>query len=278
MNEHEREGELEEVEVELLVEGLYRHYGVDLRNYAKPARRQLLLRLMNEEGAATVSGLQERVLHESACRERLLLALSAKSVPMFRDPNFYLAFRAKVVPLLRTYPYVRLWLAGCATGEEAYSLAILLEEEGLARRCRVYATDLSGEAIRRARLGAFPLSATREFAGNYLRAGGRRAFSDYAAAQNGCVYLSEALKDNLVFTEHNLATDGSFNEFHVVLCRNVMNHFNHQLQERVHDLIYESLCMFGVVGLGEREPLRLSPREAFYETLDARSRLYRKVL
>jgi len=278
MNGRVGEIELEEIEIELLLEGLHRHYGVDLRDYAPASLRRRLRSCMQQEQAATVSGFQEKVLHDAECLERLLLALSANSTAMFRDPGFYLAFRAKVVPLLRTYPFVRLWHAGCSLGEEVYSMAILLEEEGLYPRCRIYATDLSREVVRRAKEGVFPLAAIQEYTSNYLRAGGKRFLSDYYTAQQGQAHFSPALKRNLIFSEHNLVTDGSLNEFQVVLCRNVMIYFNQSLQERVHELIYESLNMFGVVGLGSRESLRLSPREAFYEVLDDQNRLYRKVM
>lgn len=278
MNGRDGEVELEQIEVELLLEGLYRHYGVDLRDYVPASLRRRLRGLMQEEQVATVSGFQERVLHDPESLERFLQALSTNSVALFRDPGFYLAFRAKVVPLLRTYPFVRLWLAGCSTGEEVYSMAILLEEEGLYPRCRLYATDLSRRVVQQAKEGVYPLAKVQEYTSNYLRAGGKRFLSDYFAAQDGRAHFLPQLKKNLIFSEHNLVTDGSFNEFHVVLCRDVMIYFNRTLQERVHDLIYESLHMFGVVGLGGRETLRLSPREAFFEVLDDEHRLYRKVM
>jgi len=277
MDGRDGDTELEGIETGLLLEGLYRRYGVDLRNYAPGALRRRLRARMQAEGVGTVSGFQEKALHDPECLERLLLELSSQGLGMFRDPEFYRAFRRKVVALLRTYPYVRIWQAGCSTGEEVYSTAILLEEEGLYQRCRIYATDPSRQAIDRAREGAFPLSAVRDYTRNYLEAGGRGEFSDYYAAWEGRAWLRPELKRNLVFSEHNLATDGSFNEFQVVLCRDVMLSFDRSLQGRVHELIYESLGMFGVFALGSRESLRLSPREACYETLDAPNRLYRKV-
>jgi len=278
MNERDDDIRLEEIEIELLLEGLYQRYGVDLRDYARASLRRRLRQCMQYEQVATISGLQEKALHDTECLERLLLQLASNSVAMFHDPKFYLAFRAKVIPQLRTYPFVRIWHAGCTTGEEVYSMAILLEEEGLYSRCRIYATDLSHEVVRRAKEGAFPLAAVREYTGNYLHAGGKRLLSDYYAAHEGKAVFSSALRRNVIFSEHNLVTDSSFNEFQVVLCRNVMIYFNQRLQERVHELIYESLNMFGIVGLGSRESLRLSPREAFYEAVDGQHRLYRKVM
>jgi len=268
--------ELEEIEIELLIEGLYRRYGIDLRHYERDSLRRRIHERMLQEPVTTVSGLQEKALHETECLERLLLALASNGGTMFGDPGFYSAFRAKVVPLLRTYPFVRIWHAGCSTGEEVYSIAIALEEEGLYQRSRIYATEISRECVSRAREGTFPLSEAPQYTSNYLRSGGRKYFSDYYTTRGGQICFDPALKRNVTFLEHNLATDGSFNEFQVIICRNVMPYFDLELQERVHELIYESLIIFGVVGLGKGESLRYSPREAFYEALD--EGIYRKVL
>jgi chemotaxis protein methyltransferase CheR len=232
---------------------------------------------MREERAETVSAFQDMVLHDPLCLERFLNRLSVNVTAMFRDPTFYLTFRTKVVPLLRTYPFVRIWHAGCSTGEEVYSMAILLQEEGLYERCRIYATDISAEVLRTAKEGIFPLASMQEYTANYQRAGGRHFFSDYYTAQYDNVMFDTTLKRNLIFSEHNLVTDSSFNEFHVILCRNVMIYFNKALQARVHDLIYESLTMFGVLGVGNKESLKFTPREQSYDELDSRDRLYRKV-
>ncbi|HEY0386166.1 MAG TPA: protein-glutamate O-methyltransferase CheR [Pyrinomonadaceae bacterium] len=269
--------QLEDIEIQLLLEGMFRFYGFDFRNYAPASIKRRIFESMREEGAETVSAFQNRVLHDAATLERFLNRLSVNVTAMFRDPSFYFTFRTKVVPLLRTYPFVRIWHAGCSTGEEVYSMAILLQEEGLYERCRIYATDISAEVLRQAREGIFPLSAMQEYTGNYLRAGGRHYFSDYYTAQYDNVIFDSALKRNLIFSEHNLVTDSSFNEFHVILCRNVMIYFNKALQARVHNLIYESMTMFGVLGLGNKESLKFTPREAAYEELDPRDRLYRKV-
>jgi chemotaxis protein methyltransferase CheR len=269
--------QLEDIEIELLLEGMYRHYGFDFRNYAPASIKRRIHESMRNEGVLSVSGFQEKVLHDPACLERLLYRLSVNVTSMFRDPTFFQTFRTKVVPLLRTYPFVRIWHAGCSTGEEVYSMAILLQEEDLYQRCRIYATDMSKEVLRKAREGIFPLASMQEYTANYMKAGGKRFFSDYYTAHYDSVIFSSSLKTNLIFSEHNLVTDGSFNEFHVVLCRNVMIYFNKTLQERVHNLIYESLSVLGVFGLGNKESLRFTPRETFYEELDQRDRLYRKV-
>lgn len=272
MNEH-----VEETEVALLLEGMYRVYGADFRDYATASIKRRIREQVRAERLATISALQERVLHDRAALERLLLALSVHVTSMFRDPSFFLTFRHKVVPLLRTYPTVRIWHAGCSTGEEVYSMAILLKEEDLYDRARIYATDISRDVLRRAKDGIFPLAAMQEYTRDYQRAGGTRQFSDYYTAGYDSVAFHDNLKENLLFSEHNLVTDSSFNEFNVVLCRNVMIYFNKSLQARVHDLIYESLAMFGVLGLGDKETIRFSPHEIAYDEIDGRDRLYRKV-
>lgn len=269
--------ELEDLEIELLLEATFRRYGVDFRDYAPASVKRRIRESMFREGAATVSALQEKILHDAGALDRLLATLSINVTSMFRDPGFYVAFREKVVPMLRTYPFVRIWHAGCSTGEEVYSMAILLSEEGLYPRCRIYATDMSKEALRRARTGIFSLGPMREYTANYLRAGGKHSFSDYYTAQYDHVKFDTSLVRNVVFSEHNLATDSSFNEFHAVLCRNVMIYFNKTLQARVHNLIYTSLANFGVLGVGSKESLRFTEREAYYDELDRDHRLYRKV-
>jgi len=268
---------LQDIELDLLLEGLYRAHGFDFRDYSRGSIKRRVLELMRAEQLATVSEFQNKVLHDAACLERFLLGLSVHATSMFRDPSFYLTFRKKVVPLLRTYPTVQIWVAGCSSGEEVYSLAILLHEEGLYPKCRIYATDISQTILRRARAGIFPLAAMREYTANYHQAGGVHEFSDYYTAQYDSVILSASLKHNLVFSEHNLATDGSFNEFQVILCRNVMIYFNKELQARVHNLLYDSLSIFGVFGLGNKESLKFTPRAEFYEHLSGKDKLYRKV-
>lgn len=269
---------LEDIEIELLLEGLYRAYGFDFRDYSRASLRRRIVELMRSEKLTTVSSFQDKILHDAECLERFLLGLSVHATAMFRDPSFYSTFRKQVVPLLRTYPTVQIWIAGCSTGEEVYSLAILLREEKLYQRCRIYATDISHTVLRKAREGIFPLSVMREYTNNYHQAGGANEFSDYYTAQYDSVIFSSALKSNIVFSEHNLATDGSFNEFQVILCRNVMIYFNKDLQARVHNLLYDSLSMFGVFGLGNKESLRFTPRAASYQHLNDRDKLYRKIM
>ena len=269
--------EAEDIEIGLLLEGLFRIHGFDFRDYSRTSIKRRILELMRTEGVQTVSALQDKVLHDFASLDRLLLGLSVHATSMFRDPSFYATFRKDVVPLLKTYPTVQVWIAGCSTGEEVYSLAILLREEGLYERCRIYATDISHSVLRKARDGIFPLSAMREYTNNYHQAGGAHEFSDYYTAQYDNAIFSSKLRNNVVFSEHNLATDGSFNEFQVILCRNVMIYFNKDLQARVHNLLYDSLSMFGVFGLGNKESLKFTPRAESYQHLNHNDKLYRKV-
>jgi chemotaxis protein methyltransferase CheR len=273
----EADPELEAIEIKLLLEGIFQRYGYDFRDYASASIRRRVLGVMQAERATSVSGLQDRVLHEPACMERLLLALTIHVTSMFRDPGFYVALRQKVVPLLRTYPFVRIWHAGCSSGEEVYSLAILLREEGIYERCRIYATDLSESVLAPAREGVFPLASMKEYTENYQKAGGTASFSEYYTARYDHALFRAPLRDNIVFAPHNLVTDGAFNEFNVILCRNVMIYFNKALQDRVHELLHRSLARFGVLGLGRKESLRFTPHEASYDTLDDFERLYRKV-
>ena len=269
--------ELEKIEIELLMEGVYRHYGFDFRSYAYASLKRRLWKRIEAEGLGTISGLQERVLHDPAMMERLLLDLSINVTAMYRDPSFYMAFRTQVVPLLRTYPFIRVWHAGCSTGEEVYSMAILLEEEGLYERARIYATDINEVVLQRAKAGIFPLEKMQEYTQNYLRAGGTKSFSEYYTAMYDGALFDSSLTRNVVFSQHNLVTDGSFSEFNVILCRNVLIYFDRSLQNRVHGLFYDSLAMFGILALGSKESLKLTRYEEAYDVLNAKEKIYRKV-
>ncbi len=272
-----RELDLEQIEIELLLEGIYRRYGFDFREYAPASLRRRLRRRMDGEQVESISALQERVLHDPAVMERLLLDLSINVTAMFRDPSFFVAFRERVVPLLRTYPFARIWIAGCSTGEEVYSLSILLAEEALSDRVRIYATDINEVVLEQARLGVFPLDKMQEYTQNYIRAGGRKAFSEYYVARYDGARFARSLVDGVVWAQHNLASDAAFNEFEVIACRNVMIYFDRSLQAHVHRLFHESLANFGILALGQKETIRFSPHETSYEELDAAERLYRKL-
>jgi chemotaxis protein methyltransferase CheR len=269
--------DVEEIEVALLLEAIYRGYGFDFREYAPASLKRRLWRRAHAEGVETISALQARVLHDPSCMERLLLDLSISVTTMFRDPSFYAAFREKVVPLLRTYPFARVWVAGCSTGEEVYSLAIVLDEEELLDRTRIYATDINEAVLERARLGVFPLDKMQEFTQNYLRAGGSRAFSEYYVANYDGAVFDRRLVENSVFAQHNLVSDHAFNEFHVIVCRNVMIYFDRSLQERVFSVFHDSLVTFGVLALGHKETVRFSAFRDHYEELDAQEKLWKKI-
>ena len=269
--------DLERIEIELLLEGVFRHYGFDFRAYAYASIRRRIWKRVESEGLRTVSQLQARILHDQDAMERLLLDLSVNVTAMFRDPRCYREFRERVVPLLRTYPFIRIWHAGCSTGEEVFSMAILLEEEGLYDKTRIYATDINDMVLQRARQGIFPLERMQEYTDHYIKAGGTRSFSEYYTAKYDGALFAPSLSRNIVFSQHNLVTDRSFSEFHVIFCRNVLIYFEKPLQNHVHKLFYESLVTFGVLALGSKETLKFSEYAPCYERLSATEKLYRKV-
>jgi len=271
------ERDLEQLEIELLLEAIYRRYGIDFRQYAQASLKRRLYRRMHAEGVETLSQLQDRLLHEPPCMERLLLDLSINVTSMFRDPSFYASFRETVVPFLRTYPFTRIWCAGCSTGEEVYSLAIVLHEEGLYEKTRLYATDINERVLQTAREGVFPLDRMQQYTQNYIRGGGKGDFSSYYVAAYDHVRFARSLTENVVFAQHNLAMDRSFNEFNVIVCRNVMIYFDKALQDHVHGLFYESLATFGMLALGHKESIGFTRFADRYEEIDSDERIYRKV-
>lgn len=269
--------ELERIEIELLLQGMYAWCGYDYRDYAYNSIRRRIWHRIHAEKLTTVTGLLEKILHDPSCLQRLIADFSINVTEMFRDPLFFLHFREKVVPMLRTYPSIRIWHAGCSTGEEVYSMAILLHEEGLYEKTKIYATDINANVLKTAKSGIFPIDNMRKFTNNYLKAGGKRAFSDYYSVTNNGVKFHPYLTKNVVFAQHNLVTDRSFNEFHVILCRNVLIYFNKTLQKKVHELFYESLCMFGILGLGDKETILYTDRSNCYEDISVGQKLYKKV-
>jgi chemotaxis protein methyltransferase CheR len=274
-----RTGEdVEQVEIQLLLEGIFRHYGYDFRGYAPGSLKRRLWHRAIGEKVESISALQDRVLHDPEVMDRLLLDLSINVTSMFRDPTFYVAFRTQVVPLMRTYPFVRIWNVGCSTGEETYSLAILLREEGVYEKTRIYATDINDSVLERAQQGAFPLEKMRDYTENYIRAGGAEEFSSYYTAAGAVARFDPSLRDHVVFAQHNLVTDAAFNVFNVIVCRNVMIYFGKALQDRVHQLFYDSLETFGILALGHKESIRFSRNEECYEPIDPAEKLYRKML
>jgi len=268
--------EVEEVEHELLLLSILKKYGYDFRDYSPASLRRRIRLVVRKEGVASASELQGRLLRDPGCMVRFIDALTVPVTSMFRDAPFYRAMREEVIPFLRTYPFVRIWHAGCATGEEVYSLAILLEEEGIYERCRIYATDLSDGTLQRAVTGIYDLARMRDYTQAYQQAGGLRDFSSYYTADADRVRLRSRLRRNIVFSRHNLVSDGVFNEFHLVLCRNVMIYFNHSLRSRVQRLLSDSLCRFGVLGLGLKEVLDRGEVASEFRELSSGVRLYRK--
>jgi chemotaxis protein methyltransferase CheR len=267
---------LERLEIELLLEAVFRHTGNDYRGYAFSSLRRRLERRREAEGVSSLSALQDRVLHDDAAMSLLIREMSVSVTSMFRDASFFLALRKTVIPILRTYPFVRIWHAGCASGEEVYATCILLEEEGILDRARLYATDMSAEAIERAKSGSFPRARVREYTASYLQSGGLRSFSEYYTAHDEAALFQPRLRRNVLFAQHNLATDRSFSEFTVVLCRNVLIYFGKPLKERVLGLFQDSLAPIGLLCLGRRESLRFTSAGGAFEEIDARERIYRR--
>ncbi|PCC72293.1 chemotaxis protein methyltransferase CheR [Nannocystis exedens] len=266
--------ELEQLELDLLLEAIHRRYGLDFRGYAPASLRRRIWNQIRAEGLATVTALQERVLHDVTCMERLRLALSVRVTAMFRDPSFYRALREQVVPRLRERPQLRIWHAGCSTGEEAYSMAILLEEEGLYERARLHATDVNETLVRTARAGIFPIEVMQEYTANYLHSGACGDFSHYYTARYDRAIVKQSLRRNIVFGRHDLASDPSPGRYDLIVCRNVLIYFGAELLARVHRLLHASLGDGGLLALGRKESLIGTPHEHDYEPLDARERLF----
>jgi len=266
-----------DIELRMLVEAVYLKYNYDFRDYTGASQKRRVLVAMREMECATVSELQSRVLHEPNGFAQLLQYLTIPVTEMFRDPDYFLAVREQVAPFLKTYPSLKIWVAGCSTGEEVYSLAILLKEEGLLERSIIYATDINPESLEAARRGVFPLERMRLYTENYQKSGGKAAFSDYYTAAYGGALFERSLMENVTFADHSLSTDSVFSETHFVSCRNVLIYFNRRLQDRVFGLFYDSLCHRGFLGLGSKESIDFSSYAERFEPLARRERLFRKV-
>ena len=261
-----------------LLETVNERTGLDFRDYAPSSLHRRIQRRVIAERVDSVAALVQLIQAEPAALARLAAALTVPVTSMFRDPAFYREFRARVAPFLRTHPFLRLWIAGCSTGQEVYSLAIVLHEAGLYERSRIYATELQPSTLDQAASGIYPLATMQEYTRNYQEAGGTADFSDYYSADASSAIVRPHLRQNVVFAVHNLVSDRSFNEFHLIFCRNVMIYFNRTLQQRVHDLLYDSLALWGYLGLGRSESVRFSQHEHRYEPVSERERLYRKIL
>jgi chemotaxis protein methyltransferase CheR len=268
---------IEEIEMKLLLEGVSMRYGYDFREYAQAPLRRGIASGMAGEGVTTISAYLERLLHDPASMQRFLSGVGVNVTSMFREAEEFRCFREEVVPRLRTYPSVRIWIAGCATGEEVYSVAIILEEEGIYQRSRIYATDLNDAGLAIARTGAYPLDGVKADEAAYIRSGGPGKISDFYSVSGKTARFRRDLQRNVTWARHNLVTDGSFNEFHLILCANVLIYFKPALQERAHRLFYDSLIRSGYLTLGQREALTFCPESSRYEQVRTGVSLFHKV-
>ncbi|AEI44570.1 CheR family methyltransferase [Paenibacillus mucilaginosus] len=270
--------EAEKIEIDLLLEAIYRRYGYDFRGYARSSLMRRLHHIRQKAGAGRIADLIPRVLQDEEFLRRFLLDMSVTVTEMFRDPEFFYELRTKVIPVLKTYPFVKIWHAGCATGEEVYSMAILLQEEGFYDRVQIYGTDMNAESLVTAQEGIYPQENIRKFTANYLKSGGRASFSDYYHAKYGMAKMNEGLKKNIVFTQHNLVTDESFGQMHLILCRNVLIYFDRNLQDKVLGLFGRSLGHRGFLCLGSKESLDFADNGDQFEPLVPKWRIFRKQL
>jgi len=266
-----------DIELTLLLEAIFQRYHCDFRGYAKSSLRRRLRQAMDRFGDTSLSELQGRVLHDAQALPILLDYLTVQVSEMFRDPTHFLALRRDVLPLLATYPSLKIWIAGCSTGEELYSLAITLAEAGLLDRTILYATDVNEEALRKAEAGVYALDRVAGFSANYAKAGGTGSLSDWFTAAYDGVVFDRRLRRNVVFSDHSLSTDGDFAATHLVMCRNVLIYFDRELQDRAISLFEQSLVPRGFLALGSKENLRVSSRASSFETFDGRERIYRKL-
>lgn len=274
-----RDDDLQDIEIRLLLEALYLRYQHDFRSYAVASLRRRLMHGMQQLGFDTLSALQHAVLRDAALLVQLLQHLTVQVSEMFRDPAHFRVMRDEVVPELRTYPSLKVWVAGCSHGEEVWSLAILLHEEGLLDRTILYATDINPHALRQAESGVFPLDRVAHYSCNYLAAGGHGSLSDYYTSGYDGVIFDRALKRQIVFADHSLATDAVFSEVHLVSCRNVLIYFGHVLQDRAVGLFRDALVRRGFLGLGTRETVQFGAHAADFEAISASPELrwYRRL-
>ena len=271
------EAGLEEIEIRLLLEGIHLRYGYDFREYAMRPLRRAIATAMASERLPTISGYQDRLLHDASSMQRFLGIVGVSVTSMFREVELMCCLREEVVPVFRTYPSVRIWLVGCATGEEVYSLAIALEEENVLRRASIYATDLNEDTLAVAKIGTYPLERIRSYESQYLKSGGRARLSDYYTVSGRSARFSRSLQSNVTWAPHNLVTDASFNDFHLIICANVLIYFRPSLQERAHRLFYDSLVRSGFLALGKGESLVFSPDSSRYQPVRGGVSLFRKV-
>lgn len=269
--------ELERIEIELLLEAIFRRHGYDFRHYAKASLRRRISQSMGRADVTCIADLIPLALHDIVFFDSFLKDMSVTVTDMFRDPSFFEAVRTRVVPVLKTYPFIKIWHAGCATGEEVYSLAILLKEEGLYERSKIYATDYNNHSLAVAKEGIYPLKRVQQYSENYIRAGGRGSLSDYYHAKYDAAKISDSLKNNITFANHNLASDGVFGEMQLIVCRNVLIYFDQYLQSRVLSLLHDSLSPRGFLCLGTKESIKYSAVAERFETEVEGQKIYKKV-
>ena len=265
-----------DIEMRLLVDAIFLKYHYDFRGYSGPSLKRRLTTAMSRFGCATLSQLQDKVLHDPSVFPPLLDYLTVQVSELFRDPSYFRALREKVIPLLRTYPSLKIWVAGCSTGEEVYSLAILLHEENLLSRTLIYATDINAHALEKAEAGVYDIDRIAGFTVNHRNAGGRSSLADFYSAAYGHAVFDKALKSHIVFSDHSLATDSVFAEVQLVSCRNVLIYFNRELQDRALGLFREALCRKGFLGLGSKESMRFSAHADDFDPVAETDRIYQR--
>ena len=268
---------LEDLEIGLLLEALYQRYHYDFRPYARASIKRRLVQARSQLGFASFSAMQESLLHDEQTLPRLLNYLTVQVSAMFRDPAYYKALRERVIPHLRTYPSLKVWVAGCSNGEELYSLSILFREEGLGARTIFYATDINPDALRAAQAGIYPLDQIQKYTANHQKSGARTSLSDYYTADYGHAVFDKTLRSQVVFSDHSLVTDAVFAEMHLISCRNVLIYFDRELQDRAIGLFRDSLARKGFLGLGSKESLRFSRHAAAFADFDTAEKIYQRV-
>lgn len=268
--------EIKRIEIDLFLEAVYQRYGYDFRQYARASIRRRIRSLLLPNQEELISELIPKVLYDEAFFRRAVLNFSVTVSEMFRDPLFYKALRHQIIPYLKTFPFIKVWHAGCATGEEVYSLAILLKEEGLYDRCTIFASDFNDDALQRSKEAIYPLDRIKIYTNNYLQAGGREAFSNYYYARYDSVMIDKSLKERITFANHNLVSDGVFGDMHLIFCRNVLIYFNKDLQNRVLRLFYDSLVNHGFLCLGQKESLLFSSVTDEFKAIDTAQSIYQK--
>ena len=266
----------EDLEVRLLLEAIYLKYGYDFRKYSLAHMKRRIIHRMNLEGTQSISELQHRIIYDEKLMSSILSDFSINVTEMFRDPSFYKAFRHKVIPVLRTYPFIRIWHAGCSTGEEVYSMAILLKEEGIYDKAHIYATDFNKQSLQRAQEGIYPIGEIESYNDNYFQSGGNAALANYYVAKYDSVLFNQELRKRITFADHNLVTDGVFGEMHVIVCRNVLIYFNRQLQDRVINLFSESLVNGCFLCLGSKESINFSASVNKFNSFVESEKIYQK--